>query len=139
NDFNLQLKSTSDLLFQAERIDNRTQRAFIDNKLFWIHYVGFESDGNSFKVVHEISDVNNLFLQKLIEEFANTQVEFQEYIADGYAFNLKTLYHIIPVRDPKRSKHNEALQLFKVLLERRQIDRSRIFRNFIKLILCHWF
>src|SRR5690606_9044285 len=26
NDFNLQLKSTSDLLFQAERIDNRTQR-----------------------------------------------------------------------------------------------------------------
>ena len=53
-----------------------------------------------------------------------------------FNFNFYTIYNLIPVRDSKR---NEALLLFKAILERRPVTKDKLFEHFAELIKCHWF
>jgi len=53
-------------------------------------------------------------------------------------FNLFTVYSLIPLRKDKEKK-NEALNIFRQILEKRPIERQKLFSYFKELILCHKF
>jgi len=131
------LKKTSDLLFQYIPINEKFRKE--NQNLFWISYVAYESDGNSFKIISEIRDVNNKWLEEIINVFTITGVKFRQYISSINRFNLKTVYGIIPVRKKDKSKINPALLLFKDILKQRKIKKERLFFHFKELILCHYY
>src|SRR5699024_7048388 len=83
--------------------------------------------------------VNSLYLQKLVETFSETGINFRDYIGGKITFNLQSIYHIVPVRDGKKSKVNPVLNLFKDILEQRTIYADHLFQHFIELILCYWY
>lgn len=139
NELELYLDKSSELLFGYESLDADIERSLPDVGLFWINYIAFESDGNSFKVMNHIKDVNSNYLAQLTETFIKTGLEFQDYIGGKFPFNLRSVSNIIPVRDSGKSKINPALTLFKDILEQKPIQTEVLFTHFIELILCHWY
>lgn len=133
------IDASTDLLFRYQSLDTEVEKSFPDVDLFWINYIAFESDGNSFKVINHIKDVNSTYLKKLIELFGKTSFEFGDFIGDKYGFNLQSIYRMIPVRDGQKSKLNPVLNLFKDILEQRPIHADILFDHFITLALCHWY
>tara|TARA_R110002124_G_scaffold286171_2_gene466218 strand:- start:14044 stop:15879 length:1836 start_codon:yes stop_codon:yes gene_type:complete len=133
------LNKTSDLLFNYSSLNTPLEQELSHLDVFWVNYFAFESDGNSFKIINHIKDVNSLFLIKTIEAFASSGIEFKNFIGDKYRFNLQTIYHLIPVKDGQKSKKNVALGLFKSILEQQIIDQNLLFDHFISLLLCHWY
>lgn len=133
------LNNSSDLLFKYQDLSTPLEQELSHLDVFWVNYLAFESDGNSFKVINHIKDVNTLFLTKIIETFASTGVEFKNFIGEKYRFNLQSVYYIIPVKDGQKSKKNAALGLFKSILEQQKIDQNLLFDHFISLLLCHWY
>ncbi|WP_439490707.1 TM1802 family CRISPR-associated protein [Algoriphagus sp.] len=133
------LDRSSELLFKYNSLEADVERELPDTNLFWLNYIAFESDGNSFKVMNHIKDVNSRYLKKLTEIFANTESEFRKYIGGKYPFNFQSVYYMIPTRDSNKSKNNPALHLFKDILEQREIDARFLFTHFTNLALCHWF
>ncbi len=143
-DFDLdQIKSfldkTGDLLFQYHSLDTELDKHLPELDLFWVNYIAFESDGNSFKIMNHIKDVNSAYIKKLVEVFGRTGFEFRKYIGDQVHFNLQTIYRIIPVRDGQKSKVNPVLNLFKDILEQKPVQQEILFDHFITLALCHWY
>lgn len=130
------LTTSSDLLFQVIPLNRAIKKDLPDVKLFWINYIAFESDGNSFKIINHIKDVNSLYLKKMISSFKKTHLEFQKYIGGRYEFNLQSIYSIIPVREGKDEK-NPVLLIFKAILEQQKINPTSLYRHFIKYIQCH--
>ena len=132
------LDRSDELLFKYNNLDADIQRELPDVDLFWVNYMAFESDGNSFKVMNHIKDVNSKYLSKLSETFASAEGQFRDYIGGKYPFNFQTVYYMIPIRDGNKSKNNPALHLFKDILEQRKVEPDFLFKHFIELILCHW-
>jgi CRISPR-associated protein Csh1 len=115
------------------------------------------SDGNSFKTINIIQDINGLYFDNMIVNLQKTHRLFDnlkgfdwdtimtyknsegELITTG--FNFSTIYRCIPARkNPTGKKYkNIALSFFKAILEQRKIDRQQIFEYFRDLILCHRF
>jgi len=135
-DVDLFIKRSSELLFKAHELETTIQQDLNNTNTFWINYIGFESDGNSFKIINQIKDVNSAHLRDVIDAFNITQRDFFEYIGGRYAFNLQAIYRIIPLREEKK---NEVLVLFKMVLEQRAVDEHWLLQHFIQLILCHWY
>mgnify|MGYP006426495229 CR=1 FL=1 len=137
----LYLNKSSDLLFDYKELDEGIDRSLPPVSLFWINYIAFESGGNSFKIMNHIKDVNSLYLIKLVETFVEVGQEFEDYLGGKYAFNLQSVYAIIPAKKDKKSKIdlNPALNLFKGVLEQQQISQEILFNHFIELTLCHWY
>lgn len=135
----LYLNKSSDLLFGYRELDDNIDRSLPPVNLFWINYIAFESDGNSFKIMNHIKDVNSLYLTKLVEIFIEAGWTFKDYIGGKYPFNLRSIANIIPFRDGKKSKVNPALYLFKEILEQNKISEEVLFHHFIELTLCHWY
>lgn len=133
------LNNTSDLLFKYQPFQTSVEKKLSNFDVLWINYIAFESDGNSFKIMNHIKDVNSRYLRKVIETFTIAGVEFKNFIGGKYKFNLQSVYFIIPVRDGQKSKKNEALNLFKNILEQRLIDVDALYQHFINLILCYWY
>lgn len=133
------LDRSSDLLFRYNAFDADMERELPETSLFWINYIAFESDGNSFKVMNHIKDVNSKYLKKVIGVFDKAGLEFKNFIGSKYPFNLQAVYFIIPTRDGSKSKNNPALHLFKDILEHRPVKPDLLFKYFIDLTLCHWF
>jgi len=131
------LDRSSELLFRYNAFDADLDKELPALTLFWINYLAFESDGNSFKILNHIKDVNSKYLCHLIEVFDRTGLDFQYYINNKYTFNLQSIYFIVPVRDGNKSKNNPALNLFKSILEQAKINSELLFRYFIELILCY--
>jgi CRISPR-associated protein Csh1 len=142
-----------DLLFGFQKVLQNVIRPIERNteEIFWITFLGFESDGNFFKTINTIQDVNSLYLRQVQKTFmqvnskmTNTEgVSWESIMTVGkeqqkLLFNFFTLYNIIPVRVDKE-KRNVALTLFKSILEKRPIERNVIFEHFKELILCHRF
>ena len=151
------IKPTVDLLFEMESADkllNDVRRAKDSegNKVFfWVTFMAYESDGNFFKTLNIIQDINGFYLKELVNLFLNTDELFNSIKGISWEritsykkndeikhapFNLKTIYGCIPVRKDKEKK-NVALALFKSILEQRKIDRQQIFQYFSELVLCH--
>ncbi|WP_028669008.1 TM1802 family CRISPR-associated protein [Runella zeae] len=147
------ISKKSDLLFQYKKLEevvadlnyNRSE-----DFPYWITFLAFESDGNFFKTINVIKDVSRTHFEKMIEIFVNTHLEmtkieglnWQNVMSAGegnpLTFNLYTVYNLIPIRKDKVKK-NEALGLFKQLLEKRPIAKSQLFGYFKELVLCHWY
>jgi len=133
------LDKTDDLLFQYQSLDTELDKNMPETDLFWVNYIAFESDGNSFKVMNHIKDVNSFYLKKLVDVFGRTGFDFKNYIGYKSHFNLQSIYRMIPVRDGKKSKLNPILTLFKDILEQKPVKQEVIFDHFITLALCHWY
>ena len=118
-----------------------------EDDIYWINFLGYESDGNFFKTINQITDISKTYfetvikvLNKIDSEMSDTEgVEWHKVMAFGrdqtpLSFNFNTLFSLIPVRKEKR---NEALTLFKSILEQHSILREKIFSHFVELIQCH--
>jgi CRISPR-associated protein Csh1 len=147
------ISKKSDLLFQYKKLEkvvtdlnyNRSE-----DFPYWITFLAFESDGNFFKTINVIKDVSRTHFERMITTFALTHVamskiegvNWQNVMSAGegntLTFNLYTVYNLIPIRKDKVKK-NEALALFKQLLEKRPIAKSQLFGYFKELVLCHWY
>ncbi len=143
-DFNLDqiklfLDKTGDLLFKYQTLDTDLDKHLPELDLFWVNYIAFESDGNSFKIMNHIKDVNSAYLKKLVEVFGRTDFEFRSYLGDRAYFNLQSIYRIIPVRDGQKSKVNPVLKLLKDILEQKSVQQEVLFDHFITLALSHWY
>jgi len=140
----------SELLFQMQELGNinTALQDELENEIYWITFLGFESDGNFFKTINIIQDVSSKHLNKVLETFRKVGqkmktlkgiVDWEEVMTEYgklCQFNLKTIYHLIPQRKDKEKK-NEALSIFKAILEKRTISRKQVFQHFSNLILCH--
>ena len=135
----LYLDKSSDLLFGYHTLESDIDRNLPEVDLFWINYIAFESDGNSFKIINHIKDVNSIYLTKLTESFNRVGIAFNDYIGGKFPFNLQSVFNIIPVRDGNKSKVNPALNLFKDILEQKAVRPENLFKHFIELSLCHWY
>jgi CRISPR-associated protein Csh1 len=133
------LHKSSDLLFRYQSLEADINKELPETNIFWVNYIAFESDGNSFKIINHIKDVNSRYLSQLIETFDRAGIEFKNFIGGRYLFNLQSVYNLVPVRDSNKSKVNPALRLFKDILEQKPIDPDVLFNHFIHLILCHWY
>lgn len=130
--------TSSELLFQNTQVENLADELeFLRFQTFWINYVAFESDGNSFKVINHIKDINSQYLINLIKVFKETEIHFLSYRSSRYNFNLQTIYGMVPVREQK-GKKNQALSLFKDILEQHTLEISILYKHFIQLVRCHW-
>jgi CRISPR-associated protein Csh1 len=143
--FRTYIKPTTDALFGYENIKDISRQTGRKRELYWITFMAYESDGNFFKTLNLIQDVNGLYLEKLEQAFFKTHELFKETQGFDWQrimsyqksdFNFYTLYNCIPVRKDKEKK-NVALALFKSILEQRKIDRQQIFEYFKELVLCH--
>ena len=145
------LKTSADLLFSFKALSETTADIEIDVEgIYWLNFVGFESDGNFFKTISIIKDVSKFHFEKVIETFEEINWKFRELkeavdwdnATKNYGeisfFNLNSVYGLIPIRKEKEKK-NVALQLFKSILEKRPVEKSQIFEFFSELILCHYY
>ena len=118
-----------------------------EGSIYWVNFLGFESDGNFFKSINRIEDVSQTHFEKVMTVLDKVEAEMLEmegaqwekvmtYGKDQqyFNFNFYTIYNLIPVRDSKRY---EALLLFKAILEQRKIDLTLLFKHFTELIKCH--
>ena len=136
----LRIKSSSELLFKWQKFDdfvgNIEDRLETDG-FYWLNFIGYESDGKSYKVVNHIRDVPLFHFQKIAIECQNISREIADIFRKETTINLGALYYSIPIR--KDTVKNPALPLFNALLEKREIDAQELFRHFTELILCHWY
>jgi CRISPR-associated protein Csh1 len=147
----------SELLFQTQvftEFKNDIEDNIDSQEIFWINFFGFESDGNFFKTLNLIKDVSSLHLLKVIKIFRKIgqkmkiligivdweaiMTEYIEKERKQVEFNLQTMYYLIPQRKDKEKK-NEALAIFKSILEQRKINPTQIYHHFCNLILCHYY
>lgn len=146
------LSRKSDLLFQFNTYQEIVSDIEVETtNPYWITFLGFESDGNFFKTINVIKDVSRTYFEQLITAFRRLNNEWKSMPGVSWAsimsmgkeqapleFNLYTVYTLIPVRKDKEKK-NEALNLFKQVLEKRPVERAKVFGYFKELILCHYY
>ena len=148
----------SELLFQQNTFE-KTLTSISDeidkSEIYWINFLAFDpGGGNYFKTINLIKDVSITHFETVIKEFKNIDSRFKklDFAVDWESvmsdikdkewrrqeFNFYTFYQIIPQRKDKEKK-NEALLIFKSILENRQIDKQVLFKHFVDLVLCHYF
>jgi CRISPR-associated protein Csh1 len=145
------IKKKADLLFNIGELKNLKDDISDETEdIFWINFVAYETDGNSFKSKEIIKDVSNFYFEKVISLFMNIHWEYKEakfvdwsnvmteFGKSGKFFNFNTIYSLIPVRKDKEKK-NRALDLLKTILENRRVDQNKLFDYFRDLILCHYY
>ncbi len=151
------INKKSDLLFNLNKLEKVSLdiQDELEDEVFWINFLAFESDGNFFKSTEVIKDVSNFHFNRLIQVFDETNRKFieakyldwssimteydyetKEKFASRLSFN--SIYKIIPLRKDKEKK-NKALDLFKTILENRRVNNSILYDYFVELILCHYY
>ena len=147
----------SDLLFNLHKFDDvtKTIQGEVEDEIFWINFLAFESDGNYFKSTELIKDISNHQLTKIMKYLNDVDWQFKEaqFVDWNSAmmdfdydlgsrvrrnFNFNSIYRLIPLRKDKEKK-NKALDIFKMILENQNIHQDIIFDNFVELILCHYY
>ncbi len=148
------INQKSDMLFNLNKLESTSDiiKTELDDQIFWMNFVAFDTNGNFFKSTALIKDISNHRISKMLTclndidwWFRDTEFFKWDAIMSGYfssdkrepkKLNFYTFYKIIPIRDEKR---NKALELFKSILENRRIIVSVIFEYFVELILCHYY
>lgn len=139
------LSRKADLLFQFQKKMTATidQLEEEDPDMYWITFLGFESDGNFFKTINLIEDVSQSYFSQVLAAFQHLDATWRqapdlpwERLMGPLEFNLFTVYGLVPVRKDKE-KRNAALLLFKQILERRPVARRAVFEHFRALVQCH--
>ncbi|SFQ80140.1 TM1802 family CRISPR-associated protein [Hymenobacter arizonensis] len=135
----------ADLLFQFQ--DKTTCPVYEPNQVNtatqWVSFLGFESDGNFFKITNHIGNVHQPYFSLLLASFMHLDAAWQQsgdlpwqQIMGPRRFNLFTVYGLVPVRKDQKNR-NAALLLFKQILERRPTERRTWCAHFRDLVLCH--
>jgi len=156
-DYDLALEkigTSSEFLFQSTPLEKSNELVeYIElesETVFWLSFLAFDSDRKFFKTTGQIKDVSRFYFQKIIQVFHDVNWEMRslkrivdwEAANQNYgnvtAFNLQSVYQLIPVRKDKEKK-NKVLALFKSILENRQIYSTLIFEYFCELMLCHFY
>ena len=151
------INKKSDLLFNLKKLEafSLDIKDELEDDVFWINFLAFESDGKFFKSTEIIKDVSNFHFNKIIDTFDEVNIQFSEaeYInwnsimmvkdneTEEYfpsSLNFNSVFKIIPLRKDKEKK-NKALDLFKTVLENRKVNKSLLFEYFTDLILCHFY
>jgi len=131
------IRRRSELIFNHQDLEHLDQSIQDEtDDLYWINYLGFESDGNSFKTINLIKDVSTPWLIEIIQDLKNLSVEFNtRYTRVGEVpyYNFYTFYRYIPVR--KDTNKNDALEMFKDILEYRSIEKDLLFKHFTKYLI----
>lgn len=158
-----------DLSDQTTRIKNKSELLFLmreheefstliwefnemsEGQIYWITFLGYESDGNFFKTINQIKDVSKTHFEQIIRVLLEVNDEMlqaagQQWIETMtygkekkyFSFNFNAIYNLIPVRKDKE-KRNAALALFKAILERRPIEKNALLTYFSELVQCHRF
>jgi len=145
------IKKKTDILFSFKTLDNiRIDLEDNTENPYWLNFLAFESDGKFFKSIELIKDVSQFHFSKIIDAFDDTNDEFKQYknftdwesvmteYKERRRLNFNSIFALIPVRKDKEKK-NVALNLFKSILENRKVEKSKLFKHFTELILCHYF
>jgi CRISPR-associated protein Csh1 len=155
--FLTKLKHRAELLFQMDKLKELENdlEAIAADDIYWITFLGFEQvSGKSFKTVSLIRDISKTHFSKIISNIRNVNNEMAEILGDEWykvmtwnkdeppcSFNFHTIYWLIPVHVDKLKKvkasRNDALIVFKAILEKRGIEYARIFNFFSELIQIH--
>lgn len=137
------LSRKADLLFQYKKVTEAEEELQLDSDVYWITFLGFESDGNFFKTINLIEDVSQTYFSQLVAACQQLDAAWRQALELPWAdvmgqlsFNFYTVYGLVPVRKDKE-KRNAALILFKQILERRPVRRAALFAHFREVILCH--
>jgi CRISPR-associated protein Csh1 len=137
------LSRKADLLFQYKKITEAEEELQLDSDMYWITFLGFESDGNFFKTINLIEDVSQTYFSQLVAACQQLDAAWRQApelcwadVMGQLSFNFYTVYGLVPVRKDKE-KRNAALLLFKQILERRPVRRAALFAHFREVILCH--
>ncbi|HMQ60529.1 MAG TPA: TM1802 family CRISPR-associated protein [Flavilitoribacter sp.] len=131
-----------ELLFKFQKL--ATVENFLDNfadidDIYWISFLGIDSDGNYFKAGNLIKDVPSFHFNAISNAFKEAERLFAPWLGGSKtSLNFYSIYKAIPIRKDK-VKVNHALKLFAAVLEQRKVENAHIFRHFCELILCHWF
>jgi CRISPR-associated protein Csh1 len=133
-------KKVNDIVFNNQEfsfaIDYFNAANELEDKVFWFNYFGFLSDKASFKLVNRIKDVNSRNLIKISKMFNNNSLKIHSN-KPKFAYNLRTIYNIIPVKSNDTPK-NPALDLIDSILENKPIDINIIFYHFKELALYYF-
>jgi CRISPR-associated protein Csh1 len=151
------LKSKSELLFLMAKKEFRNVtkdvRTAADDEIYWLTFLGYESDGNFFKTINLIKDISKTHFETVIRVLRDVDDEMAEMLGEQWEktmtftkdkekiradFNFLTVFNFTPVRKEK-DKRNAALALFKAILERRLVSPESIFQHFAELIQLHRF
>ena len=154
NNLTTRLKAKSELLFSmTDQWKNYLSdiRYNADSEIYWINFLGYESDGNFFKTINIIKDVSKPHFETVLQVLRKVHNEMSELEGANWVnvmthgkerkmfdFNFHTIYSLIPIRKEKE-KRNAALALFKSILECRPVYRETLFRHFSELIQCYRF
>lgn len=152
-----EIHKKSDILFNINKLDkfSKNIQDEINDEVFWINFVAFESDGNFFKSTEVIKDVSNFHFSKLLKAFNDINWELRDAsfvdwdkVMMEYDYetkerlprnlNFNSVFKIIPLRKDKEKK-NKALELFKIILENRKVNIAILYDYFVELILCHYY
>ncbi len=135
------INKRADLLFKLTElweVENFLDKYSDVEDLYWLTFMGIDSDGNYFKVGNLIKDIPSFHFRNIQAELKKAGETLSPWLGSKYAFNLYSFYKSIPVRKDKE-KVNKALLLFSSVLEQRKIEKSLLFKYFSELMLCHWF
>ncbi len=135
-----EFKKVNDIAFNSKEFEFAVNYFKEENELeeniFWFNYFGFESDKASFKLVNRIKDVNSAKLLNISKLFIENSIKILGK-TPKYAYNFKTIYNIIPIKNPEATK-NPALDLINAILENKMIDAQMIFAHFKELSLYYF-
>jgi CRISPR-associated protein Csh1 len=131
--FDLSVKQTDYLLKHNQINTFNTNITDWGDNLYWLNFISIDSDGNYFKSNDFIKDISIPYFVKVIQ----TLDKLNDFLAAQYAsnifYNLYHFYNYIPVKND--TNRNEALDLFKDILEHRPIDKDVLFRHFIRYMI----
>ncbi len=111
----------------------------VDENIFWVNFITFDSDGNSFKVINEITDVPYFRFLSIIEAFKEAGNRLSNYNKRLRNFNLYGFYKSIPVNKSNSKNINKAFLLIQDILEKRKINASDLFESFSELVRAYYF
>ncbi len=138
-----QLSRKADLLFQYKKITDAEEELRLDSNVYWITFLGFESDGNFFKTINLIEGISQTYFSQLVAACQRLDASWRQApglpwanVMGPLSFNFYTVFGLVPVRKDKE-KRNAALLLFKQILERRPVRREALFGYFSEVVLCH--
>jgi len=132
--------SDTDLLFNTKEFGELDTyfKMSTDDDIYWLNFLAIDSNGNYFKAGNLIKDVSKLHFITVINALSESGKLFSAWLGTKYAFNLNTMYRLVPVRKDKENI-NQALILFAAVLEQRKIELRKLYAHFTELILCHWY
>lgn len=122
------VSNKSEILFTLKEIEKFTINIEdeIDTSIYWINFIGYNSDGKYFKVINQIKDVSIFHFIKVITAFTKIGFELRSFISDKYIFNVYSVYQLIPVKSEKNQKKYSPYDIYKYFRTTKNRNKSNL-------------